>query len=102
MDGDYDDPGPQNTLSPSESLDSDDVRNDDGVVVDAPTCGSPSSNTKASPSDSPRNNLNYPMRPNAESPRRSRRHYGQIGGTPEDGESFYPVHHDDADDSDED
>jgi len=37
MDGDYDDPGPDNTLGPSESLDSDDVRNDDGdVVVDAP------------------------------------------------------------------
>ena len=36
MDGDYDDPGPDNTLGPSESLDSDDVRNDDGdVVVDA-------------------------------------------------------------------
>jgi hypothetical protein len=26
MDGDYDDPGPDNTLGPSESLDSDDVR----------------------------------------------------------------------------
>ena len=37
MDGDYDDPGPDNTLGPSESLDSDDVRIDDGdVVVDAP------------------------------------------------------------------
>jgi hypothetical protein len=37
MDGDYDDPGPDYTLGPSESLDSDDVRNDDGdVVVDAP------------------------------------------------------------------
>src|SRR6516225_3677096 len=37
MDGDYDDLGPNNTLGPSESLDSDDVRNDDGdVVVDAP------------------------------------------------------------------
>jgi hypothetical protein len=37
IDGDYDDPGPDNTLGPSESLDSDDVRNDDGcVVVDTP------------------------------------------------------------------
>jgi len=36
MDGDYDDPGTDNTLGLSESLDSDDVRNDDGdVVVDA-------------------------------------------------------------------
>lgn len=37
MDVDYDDPGPDNTLGPSESLDSDEVRNDDGdIVVDAP------------------------------------------------------------------
>ena len=37
MDSDYDDPGPDNTLGHSGSLDSDDVRNDDGdVVVDAP------------------------------------------------------------------
>ena len=36
MDSEYDDPGPDNTLGPTESLDSDDVRNDDGeVVVDA-------------------------------------------------------------------
>jgi hypothetical protein len=33
MDGEYDDPGPDNNLGPSESLDSDDVRNDDGDVV---------------------------------------------------------------------
>lgn len=39
MDGDYDDPGTDNTLGPSDSLDSDDVRNDDGdVVVDAANC----------------------------------------------------------------
>jgi hypothetical protein len=37
MDGDYDDPGLDNTLGPSESPDSDYVRNDDGnVVVDDP------------------------------------------------------------------
>ena len=37
MDSDYDDPGPDNTLGHSGSLDSDDVRNDDGdIVVDAP------------------------------------------------------------------
>ena len=36
MDSDYDGPGPDNTLGPSECLDSDDVRNDDwDVVVDA-------------------------------------------------------------------
>ena len=37
MDGDRDDGGPDNTLGPSESLDSDEVRNDDGdTVVDPP------------------------------------------------------------------
>ena len=37
MVSDYDDPGPDNTLGPSESLDSDEVRNDDGdIVVDPP------------------------------------------------------------------
>ena len=41
IDGDYDDMGPDNTLGPSESLDSDEVRNDDGdIVVDAPLRGS--------------------------------------------------------------
>jgi hypothetical protein len=36
MDGDDDEPGTDNTLGPSESFGSDDVRNDDGdVVVDA-------------------------------------------------------------------
>ena len=36
IDGDYDDPRPDGTLGPSESLDSDEVRNDDGdIVVDA-------------------------------------------------------------------
>jgi hypothetical protein len=37
MDSDYEEPDPDNTLGPSESLDSDDVCNDYGdVVVDAP------------------------------------------------------------------
>jgi hypothetical protein len=36
MDGDYDDPGPDDTASASESLHSDDVpRADDNIVVDA-------------------------------------------------------------------
>jgi hypothetical protein len=99
MDGDYDDPGPQNTLSPSESLDSDDVRNDDGdVVVDAPNrwiaVVEHQSLAQRLAAEQPElSDAAY-----AELPRRSRRHYGQIDGTPEDGESFYAVHHDDADD----
>ena len=37
LNGDRDDGGPDNTLGPSESLDSDEVRNDDGdIVVDPP------------------------------------------------------------------
>ena len=37
IEGDYDDMGRDGTLGPSESLDSDEVRNDDGdIVVDAP------------------------------------------------------------------
>ena len=33
IDGDDDDMGPDNMLGPSESLDSDEVRNDDGDIV---------------------------------------------------------------------
>jgi hypothetical protein len=45
MDGDYDDSGPYDTLGPSEFLDSDMVRNDDGdIVVDAPLRWIPTEN----------------------------------------------------------
>jgi hypothetical protein len=86
MDGDYDDMGPDGTLGPSESLDSDEVRNDDGdVVVDAPLRWIP-----------PEENLTLDSRLAAEEPElgysegpppRPRRHRGQISGSPHDGPS---------------
>ncbi|MGP4058082.1 hypothetical protein ACTWP6_25205 [Mycobacterium sp. 4D054] len=99
MDGDYDEPGPDDTLSPSESLDSDEVRNDDGdIVVDPPdrwieaevdeTLDEklaaevpdvwPEGTTATSAQDRP-----------------ARRTAGQIDGTPEDGDSFFTVVDDD-------
>jgi hypothetical protein len=96
MDGDYDDPGPDDTLSPSESLDSDEVRNDDGdIVVDPPeqwidaevdetldeklAAEVPDVTPTGSPPDE----------------RPTRHTAGQIDGTPEDGESFFTVVDDD-------
>ncbi|WNG87278.1 hypothetical protein C6A87_026555 [Mycobacterium sp. ITM-2016-00317] len=96
MDGDYDDPGPDDTLSPSESLDSDEVRNDDGdIVVDPPeewidaevdetldeklAAEVPDVTPAGSPSDE----------------RPTRHTGGQIDGTPEDGDSFFTVVDDD-------
>jgi hypothetical protein len=91
---DYDDPGPDNTLGPSESLDSDDVRNDDGdTVVDPPEewieaeeheslderLADEEADVSASDPET------------GEEPRPERRHLGQIDGTPEDGGSFYDV-----------
>jgi hypothetical protein len=90
IDGDYDDMGPDSTLGPSESLDSDEVRNDDGdIVVDAPLRWI-----------SPEDNLTLDKRLAAEEPElgytegpppRPRRHRGQISGSPHDGPSFYMV-----------
>ena len=90
IDGDYDDMGPDNTLGPSESLDSEEVRNDDGdIVVDAPLRWI-----------SPEDNLTLDKRLAAEEPElgyteglppRPRRHRRQISGSPNDGPSFYTV-----------
>ncbi|QRZ06641.1 hypothetical protein JN086_27400 [Mycolicibacterium austroafricanum] len=96
MDGDYDDPGPDDTLSPSETLDSDEVRNDDGdIVVDPPdrwldaqedrtldeklAAEVPDVAPGGAPPDS----------------RPTRRTGGQVDGAPEDGDSFYNVVDDD-------
>lgn len=88
--GDYDDTRPDGTLGPSESLDSDMVRNDDGdIVVDAPLRWI-----------SPKDHLTLDQRLAAEEPElgytegpapRARRHRGQISGGPNDGSSFYTV-----------
>jgi hypothetical protein len=96
MDGDYDDGGPDDTLGPSESLDSDEVRNDDGdIVVDPPDEWIEAKENETlderlaeevpdeSPDEEPQDN-----RPTSHTS-------GQIDGTPEDGDSFYTVVDDD-------
>ncbi|HEX5142490.1 MAG TPA: hypothetical protein VFW21_01330 [Mycobacterium sp.] len=92
---DYDDPGPDGTLSPSESLDSDEVRNDDGdIVVDPPERWI---DAEEDESLDERLAAEEPdvLPPGGGDERPSRRHYGQIDGTPEDGDSFYDVVDDD-------
>jgi hypothetical protein len=92
---DYDDPGPDGTLSPSESLDSDEVRNDDGdIVVDPPERWI---DAEEDESLDERLAAEEPdvLPPGGADERPSRRHYGQIDGTPEDGDSFYDVVDDD-------
>lgn len=94
--GDYDDPGPDNTLGPSESLDSDEVRNDDGDIVVDP----PEQWIEAEEDESLDERLAaeepdvLPPADDAEV-RTDRRTLGQIDGTPEDGDSFYTVVDDD-------
>lgn len=91
---DYDDQGPANTLSPSESLDSDEVRNDDGdTVVDPPEewieAEEHESLDERLADEEPDVSIDDPI--TAEAPRPERRDLGQIDGAPEDGESFYDV-----------
>ncbi|WP_099023378.1 hypothetical protein [Mycolicibacterium palauense] len=91
MDSDYDDPGPDNTLGPSESLDSDEVRNDDGdVVVDPPDRWIDADEDESLDERLAAEEPDVP--PRGEAPARpSRRHLGQVDGTPEDGDSFFNV-----------
>ena len=89
--GDHDDPGPDNTLSPSESLDSDEVRNDDGdIVVDPPDRWIDADEDQTLDEKLAAEEPDV-LPPGAPEERPSRRHRGQIDGTPEDGESFYNV-----------
>ncbi|WP_111511606.1 hypothetical protein [Mycobacterium kyogaense] len=93
--GDYDDEGPDNTLGPSESLDSDEVRNDDGdIVVDPPDqwieAEDDESLDERLAAEEP--DVLPPADPEV---RTDRRDLGQIDGTPEDGDSFYTVVDDD-------
>ncbi len=88
-------------MGPSESLDSDQVRNDDGdIVVDAPLRWI-----------SPEDNLTLDRRLAAEEPEVGyaedpplwpRRHRGQISGSPHDGASFYRVAREELDEAAED
>lgn len=89
-DGDYDDTRPDGTLGPSESLDSDEVRNDDGdIVVDAPlrwiSADEHLTLDERLAAEEPE--LGYPDG----LPLRAGRHHGQISGSPNDGISFYTV-----------
>lgn len=98
MDGDYDDGGPDNTLSPSESLDSDEVRNDDGdTVVDPPDewieAEEDESLDEKLAAEVP--DVLPPGQPEQERP--SQRTFGQNDGTPEDGDSFYNVVEEESD-----
>ncbi len=92
MDGDRDDGGPDNTLGPSESMDSDEVRNDDGdVVVDPPDEWVDAEEDESLDERLAAEEPDVAPPAGAEKPTPARRTYGQIDGTPEDGDSFYTV-----------
>ena len=94
--GDYDDAGPDNTLGPSESLDSDEVRNDDGdIVVDPPEqwVDAEEDETLDERLSAEVPDVEPDLEPDDARP--SRRSAGQIDGTPEDGNSFFTVADDD-------
>ena len=96
VDGDYDDAGPDNTLGPSESMDSDEVRNDDGdIVVDPPDewIDAEEDDTLDEKLAAEVPDVLPPGAPQQVRP--GRRSSGQIDGVPEDGDSFYTVVDDD-------
>lgn len=90
------------TLGPAEALDSDDVRNDDGdTVVDPPDHWSEADKFGVTAAEM-REGESLDHKLAEEEPdvlddvlppevRPGRAHYGQISGTPEDGDSLYDV-----------
>jgi hypothetical protein len=91
---DYDDNGPDDTLGPSESTDSDEVGNNDGdTVVDPPEewieAEEHESLDERLSDEEPDVSVDDPV--TEEAPRPERRDLGQIDGTPEDGGSFFDV-----------
>jgi hypothetical protein len=91
MDGDRDDAGPDNTLGPSESLDSDEVRNDDGdIVVDPPEEWIEPEEDETL-DEKLAAEVPDVLPPGGSDERPARRTAGQIDGTPEDGDSFFTV-----------
>lgn len=81
------------TLPPSEATDSDELRDaDDDAAVTAPDQWQPAEGSLddrlavEEPDVSPA----QPARP-LDDEVATGRHYGQVGGTPEDGESFFPA-----------
>lgn len=97
MDGDYDtsgpdDGGPDDTLSPSESLDSDEVRNDDGdIVVDPPDHWIEAEEHQTLDEQLAAEVPDIVPDGDAPDDRPTRRNLGQVDGTPEDGDSFFNV-----------
>lgn len=84
--------GPGDTLNPAESLDSDEVRNDDGdTVVDPPEHWSAATENETLDDRlaEERPDVLDDMEPDDEPSDRA--HRGQISGSPEDGDSLYPV-----------
>lgn len=91
VDGDYDDEGPDNTLSPSESLDSDEVRNNDGDIVVDPPEQWIEAKEEETLDERLADEVPDVLTGGDEQERPARRTRGQIDGTPEDGESFYEI-----------
>jgi hypothetical protein len=96
--------GPDDTLDPSESTDSDELRNDDGdIVVDPPDDWSEADKFGMTAREE-REGESLDARLAAEEPevtegsvasgeaaRPARAHRGQVDGTPEDGSSLFTV-----------
>lgn len=94
--------GPGDTLDPSESTDSDEVRNDDGDIVVDPPEGWSEADKFGMTAREEREGESLDQRlteeepdviPDVEPPdvTPGRAHRGQIDGTPEDGESLFEV-----------
>ncbi|WP_445167965.1 hypothetical protein ACTXG7_00730 [Mycolicibacterium sp. Dal123E01] len=93
--------GPGDTLNPAESLDSDEVRNDDGdTVVDPPDGWSQTNDgeslderlSEEEPDvvvDDRDDEVDTDV--DTDGAPQDRAHRGQISGSPEDGDSLYPV-----------
>lgn len=95
VNGDYDDDGgPDNTLSPSESMDSDEVRNDDGdIVADPPErwIEPKEDETLDERLAEEVPDIGQGAVGEGEPARPARRTHGQIDGAPEDGDSFFEI-----------
>ncbi|EME22117.1 hypothetical protein [Rhodococcus triatomae] len=94
--------GPDETLNPSESLDSDEVRNDDGDTVVDPPDGWSEADRVGTTAREQAEGETLDERLAEEEPDlvpetdegdtdAGRRHRGQISGSPEDGDSLFPV-----------
>jgi hypothetical protein len=91
VDGDYDDEGPDYTLSPSESLDSDEVRNNDGDTVADPPEQWIEAKEEETLDERLADEVPDVLTGGRETARPARQTHGQIDGTPEDGDSFYDI-----------